>query len=183
MFFFSISCVYELCAVREGLTEATGRTFTSSESWCQKKRKNNNVSLDLNGKRLARLFKEWRVCSTPCHTLSRVLSLASMYCFFIRSAQFHLQFFLCSFLIRKVTCSAGKFLYILLSLLFLLFVSFRFVSFPRLFLRMTRGFFMIIQILPKSIFNLKLKCLNERFEIDTVQSFPHLVETVKYRDW
>ena len=129
VFPFSIFCVYELCAVREGLTKATGRTFTGSESWCQKKRKNNNVSLDLNGKRLARLFKEWRVCSTPCHTLSRVLSLASMYSFFIRSAQFHLPFFLCSFLIRKVTCSAGKFLYILLSILSFLYV-FRFGLFP-----------------------------------------------------
>ena len=52
-----------------------------------------------------------------------------MYSFSIRLAQFQLQFFLWLFLIRKVTISAGKFLYILLSKPFLLFVSFRFVSF------------------------------------------------------
>ena len=58
---------------------------------------------------------------TLCHTLRRVLFLASMYSFFIRSAQFHLLFLLCSFLVRKVTCSAGKFLCILLSTPFIRF--------------------------------------------------------------
>ena len=47
--------------------------------------------------------------STPCHTTRRVLSLVTMYPFSISSAQFHLQFFLWLFLIRKATCSAGKF--------------------------------------------------------------------------
>ena len=123
----------------------------------KKKRKKKIILMSvkywINGKCLTRLFfKKWRVYCTPSHTLGRVLSLVSMYSCFIRSSKFHLLFFLYSFMIRKVACSAGKCFYILLLIPFLLFVSFRFVSFPSLFLRTTSGFFLIIKILPKPIF-------------------------------
>ena len=84
-----------------------------------------------------------------CHTLCRVLSLASRYPFFISSVQLHMLFFICSFLIRKDICSAGKYFYILHSTPLLRFVSFRFVSSPRYFCRRQ---VLIIQILPKPIF-------------------------------
>ena len=132
----------------------------TTADWVKKKKKKRkkkiilmSVKYWINGKCLTRLFfKKWRVYCTPSHTLGRVLSLVSMYSCFIRSSKFHLLFFLYSFMIRKVACSAGKCFYILLLIPFLLFVSFRFVSFPSLFLRTTSGFFLIIKILPKPIF-------------------------------